>query len=63
MLLIQHEAVDVLNITIGKAGGITNAKKIAAVAEAAGLNTVYSATRTRRPILPPLMKMGAPLPK
>ena len=40
MLLIQHEAVDVLNIKIGKAGGITNAKKIAAVAEAAGINTV-----------------------
>ena len=40
MLLIQHQAADVLNIKIGKAGGITNAKKIAAVAEAAGLNTV-----------------------
>ncbi|MBT3272156.1 MAG: mandelate racemase/muconate lactonizing enzyme family protein [Spirochaetales bacterium] len=40
MLLIQNDAVDVLNIKIGKAGGITNAKKIAAVAEAAGLNTV-----------------------
>ena len=40
MLLIRHEAVDVLNIKIGKAGGITNAKKIAAVAEAAGLSTV-----------------------
>ncbi|TFH06237.1 MAG: hypothetical protein E4H09_00680 [Spirochaetales bacterium] len=40
MLLIQNEAVDVLNIKIGKAGGITNAKKIAAVAESAGLNTV-----------------------
>jgi L-alanine-DL-glutamate epimerase-like enolase superfamily enzyme len=40
MLLIRHEAVDVLNIKIGKAGGITNSKKIAAVAEAAGLCTV-----------------------
>lgn len=40
MILVQNEAVDVLNIKIGKAGGITNAKKIAAVAEAAGLVTV-----------------------
>ena len=40
MLLIQHVAVDVINIKIGKTGGITNAKKIAAVAEAAGINTV-----------------------
>lgn len=40
MLLIRNEAVDVLNIKVGKAGGITNAKKIAAVAEAAGLSTV-----------------------
>jgi L-alanine-DL-glutamate epimerase-like enolase superfamily enzyme len=30
MLLIRHEAVDVLNTWIGKVGGITNAKKIAA---------------------------------
>ncbi len=40
MILIRNEAVDVLNIKIGKSGGITNAKKIAAVAEAAGLVTV-----------------------
>jgi len=40
MILVQSEAVDVINIKIGKAGGITNAKKIAAVAESAGLVTV-----------------------
>ncbi len=38
--LIRHEAVDVLNIKIGKAGGLLHAKKIAAVAEAAGIKCV-----------------------
>jgi len=38
--LIRHEAVDVLNIKLGKAGGLYNAKKIAALAEAAGLKCV-----------------------
>lgn len=40
MQLIRLEAVDVLNIKIGKAGGLGHAKKIAAVAEAAGLKCV-----------------------
>lgn len=40
MQLVRHEAVDVLNIKIGKAGGLLHAKKIAAVAEAAGLQCV-----------------------
>lgn len=40
MQLIRHEAADVLNIKIGKAGGLYNAKKIAALAEAAGLQCV-----------------------
>lgn len=38
--LIRHNAVDVINIKIGKAGGLYHAKKIAAVAEAAGLKCV-----------------------
>ncbi len=38
--LIRHEAADVINIKIGKAGGLYHAKKIAAVAEAAGLKCV-----------------------
>jgi L-Ala-D/L-Glu epimerase len=38
--LIRHEAVDVINIKIGKAGGLYHAKKIAVVAEAAGLRCV-----------------------
>lgn len=38
--LIRHEAVDVINIKIGKAGGLLHAKKIAAVAEAAGIKCV-----------------------
>lgn len=38
--LVRHDAVDVLNIKLGKAGGFSQAKKIAAVAEAAGLRCV-----------------------
>lgn len=38
--LVRHEAADVINIKIGKAGGLYQAKKIAAVAEAAGLKCV-----------------------
>ena len=38
--LIKHEAADVLNVKIAKAGGLYNAKKIAALAEAAGLKCV-----------------------
>ena len=40
MQIIRHEAADVLNIKIAKAGGLYNAKKIAALAEAAGLQCV-----------------------
>lgn len=40
MQLIRHESADVLNIKIGKAGGLANAKKIAALAESAGLQCV-----------------------
>jgi L-alanine-DL-glutamate epimerase-like enolase superfamily enzyme len=38
--LVRHEAADVLNIKIAKAGGLYHAKKIAAVAEGAGLGCV-----------------------
>jgi L-Ala-D/L-Glu epimerase len=38
--IVRHEAADVLNIKLGKAGGLTAAKKIAAIAEAAGLRCV-----------------------
>ncbi len=40
MNLVRLDAVDVLNIKIAKAGGLYNAKKIAAIAEAAGLQCV-----------------------
>ncbi len=40
MQIIRHEAADVLNIKIAKAGGLSNAKKIAALAESAGLQCV-----------------------
>jgi len=40
MQIIRHEAADVLNIKIAKAGGLYNAKRIAALAEAAGLQCV-----------------------
>ena len=38
--IVRHEAADVLNIKIAKAGGLYQAKKIAAIAEAAGLQCV-----------------------
>ena len=38
--VIQHGAADVINVKIGKAGGFIQAKKIAALAEAAGLRCV-----------------------
>lgn len=38
--IVQHGAADVLNVKIGKAGGLLQAKKIAALAEAAGLRCV-----------------------
>jgi L-alanine-DL-glutamate epimerase-like enolase superfamily enzyme len=40
MQIVRHEAADVLNIKLPKAGGFHFAKKIAALAEAAGLQVV-----------------------
>ncbi len=40
MQIVRHDAADVLNIKLGKAGGLYAAKKIAAIAEAAGLRCV-----------------------
>jgi L-alanine-DL-glutamate epimerase-like enolase superfamily enzyme len=40
MNIIRRDAADVINIKIDKAGGLHSAKKIAALAEAAGLKTV-----------------------
>ena len=40
MQIVKHEAADVLNVKLGKAGGLTNAKTIAAIAAAAGLRCV-----------------------
>jgi L-alanine-DL-glutamate epimerase-like enolase superfamily enzyme len=40
MQIVRHEAADVLNIKLGKAGGLANAKKIVAIAEASGLRCV-----------------------
>ena len=40
MQIVRHQAADVLNIKIAKAGGLYQAKKIAAIAEAAGLKCV-----------------------
>ena len=40
MQIIRHESADVINIKIAKAGGLYNAKKIAAIAAAAGLQCV-----------------------
>ncbi len=40
MQIVRHGAADVLNIKIGKAGGFGRARKIAAIAESAGLGCV-----------------------
>ena len=40
MAIVRHQAADVLNIKIAKAGGLHNARKIAAIAQAAGLQCV-----------------------
>ena len=40
MQIVRHGAADVLNIKLAKAGGLLGAKKIAAIAEAAGLRCV-----------------------
>lgn len=40
LAIIRHEAADVLNVKLGKAGGFTGARKVAALAEAAGLGCV-----------------------
>jgi len=40
MQIIRHDAADVLNIKLNKAGGLYRAKKMAALAEAAGLKCV-----------------------
>ena len=40
MNLIRRNAVDVINVKIGKAGGLLSGKKIAALAESAGLKLV-----------------------
>jgi galactarate dehydratase (D-threo-forming) len=41
--MVAGDAVDILNITAGSAGGIYEARKIAAVAEAAGISCVLGA--------------------
>ena len=38
--IARHDAADVLNIKLSKAGGLSQAKKIAAIAEAAGIRCV-----------------------
>ncbi len=41
MQIVRRQAADVINIKIAKAGGMVASKKIAAVAEAAGLQVVF----------------------
>lgn len=40
MQIVRHEAADVLNVKLAKSGGLMNARRIAAIAEAAGLRCV-----------------------
>lgn len=41
MQIVRRDAADVINIKIAKAGGLLHSKKIAAIAEAAGLRVVF----------------------
>jgi muconate cycloisomerase len=45
MQLVEHEAVDIFNIATVSLGGITGAKKLYALAEAAGIQTLIGTTQ------------------
>ena len=60
--LVRHEAVDVINIKIGKAGGLLHARKIAAVAEAAGLRCVLGTAFGLGPEIAAKLHLASALP-
>ena len=62
MNLIRRGAVDVINIKIGKAGGLLNSKKIAALAESAGLKYVLGTAFGLAPKIAAKLQLAASSP-
>ncbi len=62
LALVRAEACDVLNVKLGKAGGLVAAKKIAAVAEAAGLGCVLGTAFAVGPELAAKLHLAASIP-
>ena len=62
MNIIRRGAADVINIKIGKAGGLLNGKKIAALAEAAGLKYVLGTAFGLAPKIAAKLQLAASSP-
>lgn len=60
--LARREAADVINIKIGKAGGLLHAKKIAAVAAAAGMSVVFGTAYALAPKIAAKLQLAASIP-
>ena len=59
MNIIRRGAADVINIKIGKAGGLLNGKKIAAIAESAGLKYVLGTAYGLAPKIAAKLQLAA----
>jgi L-alanine-DL-glutamate epimerase-like enolase superfamily enzyme len=62
LALVRAQACDVLNVKLGKAGGLLAAKKIAAVAEAAGVGCVLGTAFGVGPELAAKLHLAASIP-
>ena len=62
LALVRAQACDVLNVKLGKAGGLLAAKKIAAVAEAAGVGCVLGTAFAVGPELAAKLHLAASIP-
>lgn len=62
LALVRAQACDVLNVKLGKAGGLLAAKKIAAVAEAAGIGCVLGTAFAVGPELAAKLHLASSIP-
>jgi L-alanine-DL-glutamate epimerase-like enolase superfamily enzyme len=62
LALVRAQACDVLNVKLGKAGGLLAARKIAAVAEAAGLGCVLGTAFAVGPELAAKLHLASSIP-
>lgn len=62
LALVRAQACDVLNVKLGKAGGLLAAKKIAAVAEAAGVGCVLGTAFAVGPELAAKLHLASSIP-